>query len=278
LVQSSQEIYGRLTREAAKDRPGLVVWPEAAIPTYLDYDRTTEKWLSSYADSLGVPILTGAFDFDTNDRRLYYNAAYCIGPGIKGIPRYHKIRLVPFSERIPWVADIPFCYRLSKKYFLDLGDFTPGDTCKVFDVADRKSKFRFSSPICFDSVFPNLVSRFVLNGARFLVIITNDGWFGRTSGPYQHARIAVLRAIENRVWIARCANTGVSEFIDPQGRVAASTPIYREAVLTREIGLSAEQAWFTVHGAVVPRFFGLIALGSTALTGSRQLRSRQRSR
>jgi apolipoprotein N-acyltransferase len=102
--------------------------------------------------------------------------------------------------------------------------------------------------ICFESIFPQLAREFQQRGAEFLVIITNDGWFGRTPAPYQHAAIAVFRAIENRISIARCANTGVSMIIDPFGRVSHETPIFEEHTVVADLPLWSQETFYQRHG------------------------------
>jgi apolipoprotein N-acyltransferase len=121
--------------------------------------------------------------------------------------------------------------------------------------------------ICFESIFPEEVAAFVRLGADLLVVITNDAWFGRpyvpwwlSGGVYQHAQIAVFRAIENRISIARCANTGITMTIDPYGRIQQRVPIFQEAVLTDKLPLRHEMTFFTRHGHVFTHAVSLVAL------------------
>ena len=252
FIDSNFVVYRRLTRQAGRENPDLVIWPETAAPCYLRHRFSNLGRVKSQMDSMGIPLLTGAPDYEwiaRNDVKKY-NGALLIHPDSWKIDRYYKMKLVPFSERVPFTRRIPFLYTLSSKIDPNVGDFTPGDSIKVFQFqkAAAGEEVCFSTIICFESIFPYFVRRFVQKGAQFLIIITNDGWFGNTSGPYQHARIAVLRAIENRIWIGRCANTGISEFIDPLGRVRSMTTLNREAVLTGSLTLKKSQTVFVKWG------------------------------
>ena len=113
--------------------------------------------------------------------------------------------------------------------------------------------------ICYESVFPDLIRRFVKMGGKLLVVVTNDAWFGNTSGPYQHAQIAVFRAIENRISIARCANTGISSFIDPYGRIIDETKYNQRANLIKSIPLRKESTFYMQHGDIFSFFLVAIS-------------------
>jgi len=256
FIDSNFVVYQRLTNQAGIQKPNLVVWPETAAPCYLRHRFSYLNMVKSQIDSLDVPLLTGAPDYKwvDEDKVEKYNGALLIHPKSWRIQRYYKNRLVPFSERVPLVDRLPFLFDLLNKMDSSIGDFSPGDSTKVleFHLPKKREKVRFSVIICYESIFSEFVRKFVHSGAQFLVIITNDGWFGRTSGPYQHAQLAVLRAIENRVWVARCANTGISEFIDPYGRIHGKTPLDEEAVLTGMIYPLTEQTIFTQYGHFIP--------------------------
>ena len=256
FIDSNFVVYGRLSRLAGCENPDLIVWPETAVPCYLRHRFSHLRQVKSQMDSLGVPLLTGAPDYEwiaKNDVKKY-NGALLIHPNSWKIDRYYKMKLVPFSERVPFTDFMPFLYTLSSKIDPNVGDFTTGDSIKVFRFrkADAEEDIHFSAIICYESIFPYFIRKFVQKGAQFLIIITNDGWFGNTSGPYQHARIAVLRAIENRIWIGRSANTGISEFIDPLGRVRTKTTLNQEAVLTGSLTLSKGQTVFVKWGYGFP--------------------------
>ncbi len=257
FIDSNFAVYRRLTWDISDDHPDLIVWPETATPCYLRYRPIYLDRVRSQIDSLGIPLLTGSPDYEYVGEQgiKTYNGALLIHPNHREIDQYHKIHLVPFSERVPFVEQFPFLYDWGSKMDLDIGNFEPGDSVVVFKIMNSQNReFFFSVVICYESVYPYLVRKFVQKGAKFLIIITNDGWFGTTSGPYQHAQIAVFRAIENRLWIARCANTGISEFIDPFGVIHAKTKLNEESVLTYSIFVREEETFFLKHGQVVSLF------------------------
>jgi len=276
FIDSNYVIYRDLTMDLGNTESELVVWPETAVPYYLRYRYNRYRQVRDITDSLGVNLLTGApgYFWDKKGKGHPLNKAFFIRPFTKPMDSYAKIHLVPFSEFVPFREQLPFLEPFLRNLNLDVGDFTAGDSIVVFSFTSRDSSkdVQFSSVICFDSIFPELVRQFFRKGAQFLVIITNDGWFGKTSGPYQHQRIAVLRAIENRSWVVRCANTGVSCFIDPYGRVVQKTGLMEQAVLTQNVALSETKSIFTKHGLIFPYFIVIIsflALASIAVIGSR---------
>jgi len=264
FIDSNFTVYSKMTADVVKQKPDLIVWPETASPCYLQYRFEYLNRVRTQIDSLEIPLLTGALDFKwiepgKTDR---FNAALFLQPKRGRIESYHKINLVPFSEKVPFSNNIPLLHTFLRKCKLDVGNFTPGDSISIFTFQPRSrdEPTAFSVIICYESVFPYLVRQFVRDGAEFLVIITNDGWFGHTSGPYQHAQMAVLRAIENRVWIARCANTGISEFIDPYGKIHKKTNLNQAAALVDTIHLNQKKTFFVLHGTL---FIWLIGFGNT---------------
>ena len=235
-----------LTVEAALKGAELVVWPETAVG-YLEgeYYRLQREQVQALVDSLNVYLYTGAYRSERGPPARTYNSSFLFAPGESIVGHYDKTRLVPFGERTPFPELLPFLrkIRFSGGGFV-AGNWDAGKDLTVFGGPGA----RFSSLICFDSVFPGLVRKFVLSGAEFLVVITNDGWFGHTSGPYQHAESAVFRAIENRRSVVRCANTGVSALIDPFGRKVQSTGIFHQAVLTGEMPAQGQTTLYTRYG------------------------------
>ncbi len=231
-----------MSKEAAKEDLDLILWPETAAPCYLASESFYMDEVQATSDLLNTPLLVGTNDYEFNEegRILYYNSAFLFKPK-GGYPQiYNKIHLVPFSEKIPYDEKL----RISDKVQLGQSDFSSGRDLTIFQIP----KGRFATLICFESVYPDLVRDFVREGTVFLVNITNDGWFGKTHGPFQHAQIAVFRAIENRISIARCANTGVSMFIDPLGRVKKATKIYIRTTAIDQIPSKLKDTFYTRHG------------------------------
>ncbi len=228
LLDFNVRTYIDMSREAAKETVDFIIWPETAAPCYLAAESLYFALVQETCDELNVPLLVGTNDYQVTPkgRLCYYNSAFLFTPH-GGYPKvYNKINLVPFSEKLPYDEVLGISNRIQ----FGQSDFSNGDELTIFEIPQG----RFATLICFESVYPALVRDFVNRGTEFLVNITNDGWFGKTHGPFQHAQIAVFRAIENRIAIARCANTGVSMFIDPYGRVKQATKIWvRETVIGR---------------------------------------------
>jgi apolipoprotein N-acyltransferase len=231
-----------MSKKTVKGELDLIVWPETAAPCYLASESLYMNEIQATSDSLNIPLLVGTNDYEVQEkgRVLYYNSVFLFKPQ-GGYPQtYNKIHLVPFSEKIPYDEK----FHISDKVQLGQSDFSSGKSFTIFHIP----KGEFATLICFESVYPALVRSFVKRGAKFLVNITNDAWFGKTHGPFQHARIAVFRAIENRISIARCANTGVSMFIDPFGRTSDATKIFVRTTVIGQMPLKFKDTFYTKHG------------------------------
>ncbi len=185
---------------------------------------------------LGSPAFTRK-----NNKVEYYVSAYLINPQGKWI-RYNKAHLVPYGEYVPLKKWLSFL----GKIVAQVGDFKPGQKGNAIPWKSEKLGIQ----ICYEIIFPDLSRAMVKNGATLLINMTNDAWFGKTSGPYQHFSMTVFRAVENRRALARSANTGISGFIDPAGRILASTPLLEEAVVTRSLPLLNLKSIYTRFGDV----------------------------
>ena len=210
----------RQTMEAAR-RPGvrLVAWPEAALPGFFVDHPNWDALVRTTVAELRTPLVAGALDaeFHPDGSYDYFNAAFLFDStgNRHGQPSYRKKYLVPITERVPF---LPPKWFKALNYF---GGFSRGDRFPVLRIPEGG----FGVLICYESIFEDLARGYRRDGADFLLNITNDGWFGSTVGPYQHAAHLVMRAIETRMGVARAANTGVSEFVDPLGRVHLATPL-----------------------------------------------------
>ena len=213
------QIYSYLTQKASEDQPDLIVWPEAATPKAVHRDQTIFNNIKSLAGLTNTPILLGSsqlakFKVNELEKKVKnLNSAFLILPGPQaGMPqRYNKIRLLPFSEYLPYKEKIPWTYLRIP----DTDNYLPGKKYTVFYL----SGIRFGVTICWENIFPGLVRKFVDKGAQFLINITNEAWFGETAAPYQFLAMSVFRAVENHRYLVRCANTGISCVIDPEGRI-----------------------------------------------------------
>ncbi|OGU27971.1 MAG: apolipoprotein N-acyltransferase [Ignavibacteria bacterium GWA2_54_16] len=265
------------TKSLAKDRPDLVVWPETAIPfrILLPQNEYYLRALRANLDSLQMPLLTGlpsTLFYDsanapitaTRDdvRKIYYddfNSATLFLPGSPTGAVYRKIVLVPFAERIPYAGTFRFLIE-PLKWNVGIGMWGIGKDTLVFFLPLRDgSSTTLSSMICYESVYPNFVREFVRRGAEFLVIITNDSWWGNTSGAYQHASYASFRAVENRRWIVRVANGGISGFVDPTGVIHDETKLYTASTLLGTIEPRHDQTFYARHGDVFALFCSGVA-------------------
>lgn len=264
-------IYNSLSREVAKQHPQLLIWPETAAPCYLRYTPEYLAKVKNLITELNIPLITGAHDvnFMTNHEYLNFNAVFLILPHSARLESYSKLHLVPFGERVPFTDIFPLLKDFLESLEMGEGNFSPGDEIKTFEIPINESKRQFIRVpviICFESLFPGLVRKFVADkGAQILVIITNDGWFKRSAAPYHHAQAAVFRAIENHIPIARCANTGVSMFIDPFGRTIDATPIFERLNLVADLPLKNKTTFFTSHGHIFSITISILNLGPMIL-------------
>jgi apolipoprotein N-acyltransferase len=220
--------YGRLSRELLGNEPDLMVWPETALPFYFLHDEALTEHMVGLVRDCNVPFLVGSPSFETGGQRMrYFNSAYLLDPSGKVLGRYDKVHLVPYGEYVPLKRFFPFLGKLVEA----VGDFEPGKEGQVLSLNGEK----LGVLICFEVIFPELARAMRQNGVQLLVTITNDAWFGTSSAPYQHLSMAVFRAVENHLALARAANTGISAFIDPVGRILDATPLFEEAVRMRPL-------------------------------------------
>ncbi len=249
---ASVEKYIGLTKTARLKRPDLVVWPETATPFYLFQDaQLTKAVLEGIRDEKSA-FLIGSPAYETATAGIdYFNSAYLTDSAGKIFGRYDKAHLVPYGEYVPLKRWMPFL----GKMVAHVGDFEAGETGRVIKWNGK----RVGTLICYEVIFPYLSRALVENGAQVLINLTNDAWYGDTSAPRQHFFMAVFRAVENRRFLVRSANTGISGFIDAAGRVGAQTPLFTEAVLTREVPLMREETLYCRYGDWFPIACAFIA-------------------
>ena len=235
--------HQRLSQAAKSENPDLIVWPESATPFYLFFDQRPTEMVMAGIEKAGIDFLVGSPSIaKQGEQVIYYNSAYLISPATKSVSQYDKTHLVPYGEYVPFESWFPFLGKLVAQ----VGDFQPGKPGKTLSW----NKDALGIQICYEVIFPGLSRKLVKNGATLLINITNDAWFGTTSGPYQHFSMTIFRAVENRRALARAANTGISGFIDPAGRILSSTPLLEEAALTRPLPLLRKITFYNRFGDV----------------------------
>lgn len=288
-INQITEDYANQIREAASQepKPDLIILPETAFPYYLRYDYYDShyKIIQNVVDSIDIPVLTGTPDLfvypDVNsappDARTLnskgekydvFNSAVLIEPGMHkdSLMVHNKAKLVIASERMPYQEKLTFLQDMIK-WSVGLSSFQMGQDTTVFSIIvpreadtgiirtfEMDTVYNFNAAICYESVYPEFVADYVRKGSEFIVIITNDGWWGKLFGVYQHNQYAVLRAVENRRWIARCANTGISDFISPYGDMFDATEVNVKTIISKKIEARDFQTIYTMYGDILGRF------------------------
>jgi len=264
--------YIGMMRDQKKMGIDMSVWPETAILYDLPRYRDNFEKLEEAIDSLNVSVTSGYITYKYYDEAKApvassiirgsnvhydsYNSILYLEPRSRRVQSYEKMRLVPFAERIPYADAVPFLIE-PLRWSVGISNWGIGPDSTVFEDTIHHTKFL--AVVCYESIFPEFVSSFVKRGAEFMVFITNDSWWGNTSGARQHSQFAVLRAVENRRWVVRCANGGISCFVDPLGRMYDKTQMYTEASIVRSIQPRSEQTFYTRHGDWLARACGMIS-------------------
>ena len=263
--KETMKIYERLSLKVADKKPDLIIWPETATPFFFQDEKEFQPMVLDIPKKTDAFLLFGTPSYKIERGKVHhYNSALLFSPSGEFKGKYDKIQLVPYGEYVPLGE------------YLSLGSLGEG----IGNFKSGKETFNFTLPqgkfgvlICFEIIFPDLCRKFVKEGANFLVTITNDAWFGRTSAPRQHLTMATFRAIENRVFIARSANTGISAFIDPAGRIIKQGGIFTEEAMNGTISLSKEKTFYTLYGDV---FAWICSAFSIALLGYAFIQSRRK--
>jgi len=244
------DLFALSRRLEDSTRLDLLLWPEAAVPNYFVTRPDWDAMLAQRGRETRTPLLTGGLDATSLDD--YYNAAFFYdSTGDRtAYPVYHKHYLVPIVERVPFVP--PRWFHLH--WF---GGFGKGRGLPLYPTAVG----RFGVLICYESIFADLARDYRRRRADFLVNITNDAWYGRTAGPYQHLTHLVMRAIETRMGIARAANSGISATVDPLGHVHAATPLEVRTAEASTLVTSDVMTWYVRLGDWVGTLAVLATLG-----------------
>ena len=253
------------TDVVAKKSVDVVIWPETAPPFYILHpgNQFYLNQIKRQVDTLNINLLTGIPDIYyytgtdviphsskvsiSGEHYDTYNSSILLRPGNAKIQKYSKIILVPFAERVPFSESLSFLNAMQWNF--GLGGWAHGKDTTVFSFSTTGGEeIKFSNMICYESIYPDLVASFVRRGAQFLTVVTNDSWWGNTSGAYQHKQFATLRAVENHRWIVQCANGGLSCFIDPVGNIVQQTKMYEQITLFCKIEPREQITFYTRNG------------------------------
>lgn len=276
--------YFMLSDSCVNKGAKLIIWPETALPIYLlsaEYSYLTDS-IYSYIKKNNIYLLTGMPDF-----RVYYenppkdakhskagdyhfttyNSILLFNPNSFEIQRYGKMHLVPLGEKVPFVESLPFLGEFFK-WNVGISSWNTGQDTTIFNLIVDNDTINLAGLVCFESVFPDFVSIFSKRGAEFLVVVTNDSWYGNSSGPYQHKEFAALRTVENRKAVVRSANGGVSCLINKFGITEFETEMFTRASFVVDVPLNQEVTFYTKNPLIIPILssaFSLWIIGITIL-------------
>jgi len=263
--------YLDLSKKCVDEGAELILWPETALPVYAfggTYSIIKDS-IFNFLDRNRVSLLTGMPDiiyyFDQNkipedakyskQGNFYYatyNAVLGLNPGSREVQRYGKMKLVPLGEKVPFSDQLTFLGDIFK-WGVGITGWNIGKDTTVFKIYnDGLDTVKVGGLVCYESVDPVFVSAFVQKGAELITVVTNDSWYGKSSGPYQHKDFGMLRAVENRRSVVRCANGGVSCIINAKGEILSETELYTRTTLVGEVPLQEEKTFFSENPLIIP--------------------------
>jgi len=277
-LQDMVDNYLEQSQKAVNKGAKLILWPETALPVYLmngSYYSEVNS-IYSFLDSNNVGLLTGMpqINFYFDDQKFpagakynkggrfhytTYNSILLLRPGTREYQQYGKMKLVPLGEHVPFVEEFSFLADVFK-WGVGLSGWNVGKDTIVFKLPMNKDTVKICGLVCYESIFPLFVTNFMQRGAEFIAVVTNDSWYGNSSGPYQHEDFAILRAVENRRSVVRCANGGISCIINPVGEIEIQTKMFTKTILVGNVQLRNEQTFYTQHPAIVTTIISIISL------------------
>jgi apolipoprotein N-acyltransferase len=245
-----------VTPECRSAKTSLVVWPEAPS-SFSERDARFQALMRTLTHTTGAAAVVGNAALDNRGTHVdLYNAASVFAADGALVGRYAKVHLVPWGEYIPFQKLFSFAHGLTH----NAGRFTHGWSRPVFRLGGQ----RYGIFICYESIFADEIRQFAQNGAEVLVNISDDGWYGDTSAPWQHLNMARMRAIENRRWVLRDTNTGITAAIDPYGRITQSAPRHIFTALAVDYGVRDDLTFYTRYGDVFALVCGILSLAMLA--------------
>ncbi len=272
------DIYIMLSEQAINKGAKLIVWPESALPVYLlsgNYDFEVSR-IHQFVTSNNIFLMTGMPDAnfyfnkseapkdakETRSGTSYtsYNSILLFKPNSPKVEKYGKIKLVPFGEHVPFVEQLPFLGEFIK-WEVGISSWNVGKDQVVFNLNETNNSIvKVAGVVCIESIYPEFVAGFIQTGADLITVVTNDSWYGYSSGPFQHKEISVLRAVENRKSVIRAANGGISCIIDPLGNTIASTKLYTRDILVGDVIINEGQTFYSRFPWIFPLFSSFISI------------------
>jgi len=227
LDETMQRLF-HLSTGQTNLKPDIIIWPESATPFFFQNEPAYHTYVRRTQQTSNAWLLFGSPSFtQQNGFNFFHNSAFLLRPDGSETGRYDKQHLVPWGEYVPLQKLFPFINKL----VTGIGDFSPGNGMKLLQAGDKT----LATLICYEIIFPDLTRNLVRLGGNCIINITNDAWFGHTCAPYQHLSMAVLRAVENKRFLVRAANTGISAAISPTGEILSQTALFTEAALPATI-------------------------------------------
>jgi len=250
-------------REGNSTSTPLVIWPENPAPFYFERDPIFRTAVERMAREAQAYVVVGSVNYADAQSTKPKNSAMVLDPEGRVVLAYDKIHLVPFGEYVPaWAFPT-----LVGKITYEAGNFVPGTSYRAAPTRDGG----LGLFICYEAIFPQLVRRMVPEGPGVLVNISNDAWFGDTAAAFQHLEMARLRAIENRRYVLRATNDGITTVIDAHGRILTRLPRHEQAVLFGRFDYLSDRTFYSAHGDV---FAWLCIATAVAIIGKAKIRRR----
>ena len=241
--QETVNIYKNLSLTKVSSGSKLIVWPETATPFFFQDIDDMHREVVDVARQSRSWLLFGSPSYLKQGEKIsFLNSAFLLSPDGNIQARYDKVHLVPFGEYVPLRQLFPFISKL----VVGVGDFSSG---KGFNPI-LMDNIKLGVLICYEGIFPEAGRSYKNANANLLVNITNDAWYGMTSAPYQHLSMTTFRAVENRLYVIRAANTGISAVIDPTGKIVARTKLFEKASLRETVKFMNDKTFYMLYGDI----------------------------
>ncbi|MFC2103491.1 apolipoprotein N-acyltransferase [Bacteroidota bacterium] len=281
-IQELIDKYIRLSEQAVNKGAKIIIWPETALPVYLmeNGHRKQLENIYSFLEERNVSLLTGMphikYFIDSSkapvDAKyskagkyfyLTHNSILLLKPGTRDYQQYGKMHLVPLGEHVPFVEQFSFLADMFK-WGVGISGWNVGKDTLVFkahvEIDNNMEDVNICGLVCYESIFPLFTTNFVQRGADFIAVVTNDSWYGNSSGPYQHKDFAVLRAVENRRAVIRSANGGISCIINPLGEIISQTEMFKTEVLVGNVPLEKKLTFYTDNPSIITTIISVISV------------------